>query len=111
VFGVVFAGAGVAGFPVEELWPAGSTPLDLDPAGHGAMFWPTARVAETRNDHNHIMFVFNFIKPPKHIFVSHLGAKEQDLRGKRQKIGKRFLRPHNTLCAATDAVKFVPKPT
>ena len=84
-FGIVFVfvDAGAAGFPVEELWPAGSALLELDPAGHGAMFWPTARVAETRNNHNHIMFVFNFIKPPKHIFVSHLGAKEQDLRGNR----------------------------
>jgi hypothetical protein len=76
VFGVVFVDAGAAGFPVEELWSAGSAILEPDPAGHGDEFWPTARVAEIRNKHNHIMFEFNFIKPPKHILVSHLGAKE-----------------------------------
>ena len=50
---------GAAGRPDEELCPAGPALPEPDPAGHGAVFWPTARVAETRN--NHIMFVFSFM--------------------------------------------------
>jgi hypothetical protein len=115
VIGVAFAFVFVdaaAGFPVEELWPAGSAILELDPAGHGAMFWPTARVAETRNKHNHIKFVFKFIKTSK----AHFGfiSGSDGARLARQPVCDRpgDSLPSNLktiLCATTDAVKFVPK--
>ena len=57
--GVVFVVIGAAGDPDEELCPADPALPEPDPAGHGAVLWPTARVAETRN--NHIMFVFSFM--------------------------------------------------
>ena len=57
--GVVFVDAGAAGRPDEELCPAGPALPEPDPAGHGVVFWPTARVAEIRN--KHIMFVFSFM--------------------------------------------------
>jgi hypothetical protein len=61
VRGVVFVEAGAAGRPDVELCPSGSALPELDAVGHGAVFWPTARIPETRNNHNHIMFVFNFM--------------------------------------------------
>ena len=57
--GVVFVDTRAAGGPDEELCPADPTLPEPDPAGHGAVFWPTARVAEIRNSHNNIMFVFS----------------------------------------------------
>jgi hypothetical protein len=59
--GIVLADAGTAGGPDVELCPARSALPVRDPAGHGAVFWPTARVPETRNNHSHIIFVFNFV--------------------------------------------------
>ena len=59
--GVVLVDTGAAGRPDEELCPAGPALPEPDPAGHGTVFWPTARVAETRNNHNHIMFLFSFM--------------------------------------------------
>jgi hypothetical protein len=50
---------GAAGDPDDELCPVDPALPEPDPAGHGAVFWPTARVAETRNNHN--MFVFSFM--------------------------------------------------
>jgi hypothetical protein len=59
--GVAFVDAGAAGRPDVELCPASFGIAGFDPAGHGAVFWPIARVAEIRNDHNHVIFVFNFM--------------------------------------------------
>jgi hypothetical protein len=59
--GIVFVAAGAAGRPDVELCPASCPLTGLEPAGHGAVFWPTARVAEIRNNHNRIMFVLNFM--------------------------------------------------
>jgi hypothetical protein len=59
--GIVFVAAGAAGFPDVELCPASSPLPGLEPAGHGAVFWPTAKVAEIRNNHNRIMIVLNFM--------------------------------------------------
>jgi hypothetical protein len=58
---VVFVDTGAAGNPDDELGPVDPALPEPDPAGHGAVFWPTARVAETRNNHNHMMFVFSFL--------------------------------------------------
>lgn len=56
---VVFVDTGAAGNPDDELCPVDPALPEPYPAGHGAVFWPTARVAETRN--NHMMFVFSFM--------------------------------------------------
>jgi hypothetical protein len=58
---VVFVDAGEAGRPDAELCPAGPAPPGPDPTGHGALFCPAARVVETRNNHNHMIFVFSFM--------------------------------------------------
>ena len=57
--GVVFVDTGAAGDPDDELCPVDPALPEPDPAGHGAVFWPAARLAKTRN--NHIMFVFSFM--------------------------------------------------
>jgi hypothetical protein len=57
--GVAARGVGAAGEPDDELCPVTPAPPEPDPVGHGAVFWPTARLAKTRN--NHIMFVFSFM--------------------------------------------------
>jgi hypothetical protein len=57
--GVVFVDAGEAGRPDAELCPAGPAAPGPDPTGHAAVFYPTARVVETSN--NHMMFVFSFM--------------------------------------------------
>jgi hypothetical protein len=59
--GVVFVDTVAAGDPDDELCPIDPAPPEPDSAAHGAVFWPTARVAEIRNNQNHIMFVFNFM--------------------------------------------------
>jgi hypothetical protein len=58
---VVFVDTGAAGNPDDELCPVDLALPEPDPAGHGAVFWPTARVAESRNNHNYMMFVFSFM--------------------------------------------------
>jgi hypothetical protein len=64
--GVAARGVGAAGDPDEELCTVDPTLPEPDSAGHGAVFWPTARVAEIRN--NHIMFVCSFMQPPRMLF-------------------------------------------
>ena len=59
--GVAACGVGAAGDPDDELCPVEPPLPEPDPAGHGAVFWPAARIAKIRNKHIISMFVFSFM--------------------------------------------------
>ena len=71
--GIVFVAAEEAGFPDVEPCPASSPLAGLEPTGHGAVFWPTAKVAEIRNNHNRIMIVLKLHVTSKTLWVARLG--------------------------------------
>ena len=63
--GAVFVEVEAAGRPDVEVCPASWALVELDPAGHGAVFWLVARLAEIRINNGQIVLVFNFICPPR----------------------------------------------